>query len=83
MADKVRNLTSDVSGKQFQEVRHDVVDAKNGKTEHLVIQFDRHGLTVECANGQIVVFDFSDSKLNIHHFTDDSEKILLASISTT
>lgn len=81
MADRIRNLRSDVSGKEFQETHHVIQDAVTGCVESLTVQFDLCGMTIETSNNEFVTLDFSNSKLNIYHYFQDASSELLTSIN--
>ena len=66
----------------MKSIEHSIEDANNGSERvDLVVDFDIHGLSVTCPEGQIIIIDFSQGKLNVYRFQDEgSEPELLTSI---
>lgn len=69
-------------------IEHPAVDADTGKRRKLLIELDHHGLSVETADGQVVVLDCVADELRIYlcpaKSSDDAElvhTVLLASTS--
>lgn len=68
------------------DVVHTVEDANPTSSqcvENLVIQCDKHGLTIEFPMGENITIDFSVGKFNIYKFNDCNEQnpMLLTSIA--
>ena len=68
------------------EIVHTVEDANPTSSrcvENLVIQCDKHGLTVEFPMGEIITIDFSQGQFNVYKFNDreESNPDLLTSIN--
>lgn len=49
-----------------ERILHRVTDAETRNETVLDVEFDYHGMSITAPNGQMIVLDADDGKLNIH-----------------
>ena len=65
-----------ITPKIDDEIVHNVEDAHPSSSncvQQLIIQCDKHGLTIEFQRGDLVVIDFSRGVFNVMKFNDCTE----------